>query len=483
MAGRQNKPLLVDLNRDWLVAQQPESQARIKKFHEWKPNVLTDHHEMGTNYTFFFQPGVPSRSHPLTPARNIELTKKIGQFHARAFDEIGSLYYTQEGYDDFYYGKGSTFPDVQGAIGILFEQASSRGHRQESENGIVTFPFTIRNQFTAAMSSLKAVSSMRQELLAYQRQFFLDAAAESRKDRTKAYIFGSKDRARAYQLAEIIARHDISVFRASANHSFNGKTFEAANSFIVPVNQPQYKLLKGMFEKRTAFQDSLFYDISSWTLSLAAGVEFEELRTIPAPGEQVTDFTLPPGRLIGGRGQYAYVFDPTGYYTHRAMYRLLDAGVQIKVATSPFNHTSGKRFERGSVMVALTGQAKPSQQIDFIIDEIMKEDGIDVYSFQTGLDYAGASLGSFAFRPVRKPQIAMLVGDGVTPNDAGEIWHLLDTRFRIPVTMMPLTVFNNADINKYNTLILAQGTYSIITDAAREKLKTWIQSGGIVIGL
>ena len=472
-----------DLNRDWLVAQQPESQARIKKFHEWKPNVLTDHHEMGTNYTFFFQPGVPSRSHPLTPSRNIELTKKIGEFHARAFDEIGSLYYTQEGYDDFYYGKGSTFPDVQGAIGILFEQASSRGHKQESENGILTFPFTIRNQFTAAMSSLKAVSSMRQELLVYQRQFFLDAAAESRKDRIKAYIFGSRDRARAYQLAEIIARHDISVFRASANHSFNGKTFEAANSFIVPVNQPQYKLLKSMFEKRKAFQDSLFYDISSWTLSLAAGVEFEELRSIPAPGEKITDFTIPPGKLIGGRGQYAYVFEPTGYYTHRAMYRLLDAGVQLKVATSPFNHTSGKRFERGSVMVPLSAQAKPSQQIDFLIDEIMREDGIDVYSFQTGLDYAGASLGSFAFRPVRKPQIAMLVGDGVTPNDAGEIWHLLDTRFRMPVTLMPLTVFNNADITKYNTLIFPQGTYGSVTDAAREKLKAWIQNGGIVIGL
>ena len=35
-----------DLNRDWLVTQLPESQARIKNFHRWKPNILTDHHEM-----------------------------------------------------------------------------------------------------------------------------------------------------------------------------------------------------------------------------------------------------------------------------------------------------------------------------------------------------------------------------------------------------------------------------------------------------
>src|SRR5690606_26842864 len=127
--------------------------------------------------------------------KNIELTKKIGEFHAKALDNIGSLYFTQQSYDDFYYGKGSTFPDIQGAIGILFEQASPRGHKQETENGMLTFPFAIRNQFTVAMSSVEAVNALRTELLNYQRDFYLEAAAEGRKDRTKAIIFGSKDRA------------------------------------------------------------------------------------------------------------------------------------------------------------------------------------------------------------------------------------------------------------------------------------------------
>lgn len=472
-----------DLNRDWLVAQHPESQARIKKFHEWKPNVLTDHHEMGTNYTFFFQPGVPSRSHPLTPARNFELTRKIGEFHAKGLDEIGSLYYTQEGFDDFYYGKGSTFPDIQGAIGILFEQGSSRGHRQESENGILSFPFTIRNQFTAAMSSLRAITTMREELLNYQRQFFVDAISESRKDRVKSFIFGSKDRARAYHLAEIVARHDIRVFKPAANHTFNGKTFEALNSFIVPVNQAQYKLLRSMFELRREFQDSLFYDISSWTLSLAAGVDFEELRSIPAPGERITDFALPAGKIVGERGQYAYVFESTGYYIPRAIYRLLEEGIRVKVATTAFNHSNGKRFERGTLMVPLSGQEKAPQQIDFVIDQILAEDGIDIYSFQTGLDYNGASLGSHSFRPIQKPKVAMLVGDGVSAIDAGEMWHLLDNRFRIPVTMMNVSVFNGADINKYNTVVFPPGSYAGITDMARDRLKAWVQNGGTLIGL
>ncbi|MBL0083350.1 MAG: hypothetical protein IPP37_13430 [Saprospiraceae bacterium] len=80
-----------DLNRDWLLLVHPESQARVANFHQWKPNVLTDHHEMGTQSTFFFQPGVPSRTNPLTPTENQVLTEKIGNFHASALDSIGSL--------------------------------------------------------------------------------------------------------------------------------------------------------------------------------------------------------------------------------------------------------------------------------------------------------------------------------------------------------------------------------------------------------
>ncbi|HAT68936.1 MAG TPA: zinc carboxypeptidase, partial [Flavobacteriaceae bacterium] len=38
-----------DMNRDWLPVQLPESRARIATFHKWHPNILTDHHEMGSN--------------------------------------------------------------------------------------------------------------------------------------------------------------------------------------------------------------------------------------------------------------------------------------------------------------------------------------------------------------------------------------------------------------------------------------------------
>jgi hypothetical protein len=105
-----------DLNRDWLVARQPESVGRVALFQEWRPNILTDHHEMGSNSTFFFQPGVPGRVNPITPARNQELTAKIATYHARLLSEKKILFYTGENFDDFYYGKGSTYPYAQDPV-------------------------------------------------------------------------------------------------------------------------------------------------------------------------------------------------------------------------------------------------------------------------------------------------------------------------------------------------------------------------------
>ncbi len=125
-----------------MLLTQPESRGRMKQYHSWLPNFVLDFHEMGTDATYFFQPGVPERSHPLIPKNVYELTQRVSLYFAEALDQKNSLYFTQERFDDFYMGKGSTISDLKGAIGILFEQASARGIIQEGDNGPVA-PRTI----------------------------------------------------------------------------------------------------------------------------------------------------------------------------------------------------------------------------------------------------------------------------------------------------------------------------------------------------
>ena len=475
-----------DLNRDWLPVQQPESRNRIVKFHEWKPNVLTDHHEMGTNSSFFFQPGVPSRTHPLTPKRNQELTEKIGTFHAKALNNIGSLYYTKEGYDDFYYGKGSTFPDINGAVGILFEQASSRGHAQESANGILEFPFTIRNQFTAALSTWKATVEMRTELLEYQKNFYKDVLKEADGDEIKAYIFkAEKDPARTYHLAEILNRQEIDFYKPSRKIKLNDEEYTTENSYIVPLKQRNYRIVKAMFEKRTTFQDSLFYDISGWTYPLAFNMEYAEMSARDYGRNQLGDKievpTFPEGLVVGGKSDYAYAFEWHGYYAPRAANKLLSKGLRIKAATSKFSafeDDEEREFDYGTILVPVANQNLDSFEIFQEMQKIANEDGINVYAMPTGLT-GGVSLGSNSFSNLEKPKVAVVVESGSSA-DAGEIWHLLDTRMKMKITKLPSDRLGSSAIERYNTIIMTGGVG--LSEFEIENLKRWVRNGGTIIG-
>ncbi|MDP3666107.1 MAG: M14 family metallopeptidase, partial [Sediminibacterium sp.] len=268
-----------DLNRDWLPAQHRESQNRLVYFHQWKPNILTDHHEQGSNASFFFQPGVPSRVNPNTPQKNQELTAALARFHAKSLDSIGSLYFTKEGYDDFYYGKGSTYPDINGSIGILFEQASSRGHAQETDNGLLTFPFTIRNQFTTALSTLAGANSLRKEFLTYQRDFYKDVVKEAAAFPVKAYVIGDEnDKVRTNTFIQMLLRHQVDIYALKQDYTSDGKTFKAGTSYLVPTEQKQFRIVKTAFEKTVEYKDSLFYDVTAWTLPLAFGLPYSEVK-------------------------------------------------------------------------------------------------------------------------------------------------------------------------------------------------------------
>lgn len=116
-----------DLNRQWLLQQQPGPQGWVKKFHEWKPNISTDHHEMGTNSTFYIPPGVPDRTFPYIPDESIELLEEVTDRPRDFMDSEARLYFSEEGYDNFYIGKGATYPHMNASIGLLFEQARTLG--------------------------------------------------------------------------------------------------------------------------------------------------------------------------------------------------------------------------------------------------------------------------------------------------------------------------------------------------------------------
>lgn len=470
-----------DLNRDWLPAQLPESRARIKTFHKWLPNILTDHHEMGTNSTFFFQPGEPMRVHPLTPKLNQELTAEIGTYHIKALDKIGSLYYSQEGYDDYFYGKGSTFPDVNGSIGILFEQASSRGHVQETENGTLTFPFTIRNQFTAALSTIDAAKNMRSKILDYQRAFYKNMRSEAARSKSKAIIFGdNKDAAKTWHLAEILTRHKIKFNELDNDITIAGKTYKKGSSYVVPMNQKNPYLIKAMFEKRTTFTDSIFYDISAWTFPLAFNVDYTEVNSLASTGAEVTNL-VPLTGTVNKQSNYAYLFQWHEYYTPKALNKIVNKGIRAKVAKSQFT-LDGKKYDYGTIMVPVQNQKLDSKELYAFLTQVAQESKINIDGVGTG-HTVGIDLGSNDFDPIKKQKVALLVGKGVRSYDAGEIWHLFDQRYDMKITKLDVDYFNGVDLSIYTDIIIPSSWGGgALNKNGINKLKEWVKDGGTVIG-
>lgn len=474
-----------DLNRDWLTGAHPESRGRAKIFHEWMPNILTDHHEMGTNSSFFFMPGVPSRVNPITPKQNQELTVKIGQYHVKYLDEIGSLYFSQEGYDDFYYGKGSTFPDVQGCIGILFEQASSRGHVQESVNGLLTFAFTIRNQVRTALSTQKAAVELKQELLEHQKNFFQSAMQEARSDSRMGYVFGDPyDQTKTDRLVEVLRRQDIEVYQLGSKVSVEGKNFEPAHSFVVPLEQKQYRLIRGIFETTTTFEDSIFYDISSWALPMAFNIPYAALAKkggalgAKVSGSKPERTPVTPPAL----SNYAYMLEWEDYQAPRALHFLQRKGLRTKVGMQPIV-LQGKKYDAGTVMIPVQNQEANAPQIHQWVTEIVKELNVHIDAVSTGFTTEGIDLGSNNFLTLRQPKVMIVVGEGVGANTAGEAWHLLDTRFDMVVSKVEADDIVRANLSRYNVIVIGDGSFQTINAGGVAKLKEWANAGGTIIGI
>jgi hypothetical protein len=483
--GRTNH-YLFDLNRDWLPMVHPESRGRMALWHRWHPQVSTDYHEMGSDATYFFQPGVPSRTNLNTPDRNQALTAAIGEYHAAALDRIGQLYYTRETFDDYYYGKGSTYPDVNGSIGILFEQASSRGLKRETAFGVLDYGTTVRNQFATSLSSLRAAVEMREELLRFQRDFYREAEVMAGESEVEGYLLGlERGRTRAQQLGRLLQRHQIRVHDLAREVTVDGTTYRPGSAYLVPMQQPQSRLLKALMERVDTFPDSLFYDVSTWTLPLAFDVDHAEVRrdVDALAGAELDAIDPDGGAVVGERSDYAYLIEWGSYHAPRALYRLMDLGVRPVLLEDPITALVGgeeRSFDRGTIVIPVEQVDTEPEAIHRAVQAIAAEDHVPVYAVESGMTPTGPDLGSRNAAILDKPEVLIVSGSGTGAYDVGEVWYLLSERQRIPVTLMDQDEMAEADLDRYTTIILASHYGG---DLPADRLKAWVQAGGRFVAL
>jgi len=365
---------------------------------------------------------------------------------------------------------------------LPLEQASVRGFTQESDNGLLTFPFAIRNQFTGSVSTVKTAFALKNEFLNYQKNYFLSAIDEAKKEAQKGYVFGADyDLNTTFKFAQLLNTHGIKSFLLKSNINSGKQEFKASAAYVVPIDQPQYRLIKSIFGFHTSPKDSIFYDVSAWNIPQAYNLPFEAVNSYAGiAGEPFSSTQLPKGKIIGNGAAYAYIFKWEDYLAPRALSRLLQQNIIVKVATKSFETFDGLKFSQGSILIPLGTINADQAKVEKVLSEITQNDGIDVFRLNTG-DNKVTDLGSTTFLPVTAPRIAILTEDGVSAISAGHIWHLLDTKYKVPFTLLPVRGLRQANLNKYNIIILPGGNYQDLDEKVVVRLQEWIGAGNTLI--
>lgn len=462
-----------DLNRDWLLLTHPESRARIEIFQNWNPNVLTDHHEMGKHSSFFFQPGVPSRTNPMTPQVNQDLTEQIGEFHAAALDSIGSDYFTKERFDDFYYGKGSTYPDGQGCVGILFEQATSEGIHQETNNGLLSFPFAVRNQVVTSLSTYKAMLELRPELITYKQEFFKERYEEAKNDPVQAYIFDQPDKWKRDRFVDILNRHKIETKKSRQEYTYDGHVYPGNKSIIVPVQQKQYTLIKSIFEPMTTFKDSIFYDVSTWHFPMAFDGKFARMSEEDMRPIQLSNYKAVTDQSKEVDTPSSWIVSWSHYMAPALKYKLEQMGIPHSLASKDMD-LGGQRIPAGSILLK---DGDFPDNLHSLLDDL-KIDQLDRQAFASD-NFIDS--GWKVFQGSKK-EIGILVGDGVNSYEAGDTWFQLDQRWSIPTSRLELEFLDKIDLSRYTTLIMPDGNYKL-DETMISDLRKWVLNGGNLIAM
>ena len=468
-----------DLNRDWLLLTHPESRGRIKTFQAWNPNVLTDHHEMGTNSSFFFQPGVPSRTNPLTPQINQDLTEEISSYHMAVLDSIGSDYFTKERFDDFYYGKGSTYPDGQGCVGILFEQATSEGIIQESDNGLLSFPFCVRNQVVTSLSTYRSIVDLRMDLLEYKRDFFKERIKEASTDNIQAYLVHEKDPWKRYRFLDILKQHKITAVGISNDYKKATVEFTAGESFVVPVSQKQYTMIKSIFQTQTSFTDSVFYDVSTWTFPYAFDSNYTGLSKSQYEGLSLKPIAGPKRNLnLGTEKANSFIIPWDNYMAPSFLYKISQTENEF-VRSAEEMIVGGISLSAGSIFI---NTADMSLEEYHQLIKNCQQNHIQFLEAKENLESFKSSGMRTMNQREEKIQVAILTGGRINSYEAGDTWFQMDHRWKIPTTRIDIDRLSFINLNRYTSIIMPDGRYSM-SEEAIQKLTDWVNAGGHLIAM
>ena len=480
--GRYNH-YIFDLNRDWAWQTQPETQQRIALYNQWMPQVHTDVHEMGYDspYFFFF---LSEPLHEYIEKYQKDFHYTLGKNISKKFDAQNWMYNTGERFDLFYPSYGDTYPTYNGAVGMTMEQGGiGAGRAVTMSNGItLTIQDRLTHHATAVLTVVESAAAQADVLLKGFRGF-MNNSRKTVKGNYKMYVM--KNNPKLIQMADLLKKNNVEFSYADASQKASGFNYNTKtekgftiepNDLIVKVDQQKAVFAQVLFEPNQKLNDSLSYDITSWALPLAYGVEGYALKNSLAiktkASIEVQEKRIP-------QNVYAFHIPWNNRISAQVLSLLHQNNIKVRSAM--------KKAVFGDVIVEPGGlivtKADNPKVVDFekTIGELIKIK-TDYNFIATGFSSNSKDVGGENFNLLKAPKVVLLSGKGVGSTEFGAAWYYMEETIGYPVSVVEVSNFNRLNLFNYNTLIMADGYYDFSEDQ-QKKIGEWIKNGGKVIAM
>ena len=534
-----------DMNRDMLALTQPENHAVLRGVREWHPQVFVDHH--GQVASYFFPPAAEPINKNLPIDRAKFWYDKFGRGNAAAFDRYGWNYYVRHVFDIYYAGYMDSWSSLQGATGMTYETDGGGPRSlqiKRDDETILTFRQGIAKHFTASMATLETAADNREARLKDYYSFFKTGMDEGRTGQMKRVVLlAGRDPGRAASLVRNLIRQGVEVtiaregFRSAAAHDYLGSAAASrefpAGAFVIDFNQPMKRLAKAHLEpgseldpafikaelerrarneergKNVGKEDPEFYDVTAWSLPLAFGVEAYWTEDAPAVnGARVeavdvvtktgplefrgeflaaTDSRPIPGlsgSVEGGRANTAYIIPYGTDAASRLAFALLGEGFKIAVATRQLN-AGGRNWPAGTLIARVH---RNPETLHARIAALVSSTGAQVYAANSAFAEEGdTGIGSESIVSLKQPRVAVVWDEGTSPLGYGAMWYSFERTYGLRFTPVTINTLKSIDLSKFNVIILPDGSGGSYNSALGkdgvEKLKAWVNAGGVLVGV
>jgi hypothetical protein len=498
-----------DTNRDWFAQTQRETRARVPTISAWTPHVIIDMHEMGSDVEFFFDPGTDPYA-PFFPEHSKRWFQIFSQAYATAFDSAGFEYMTRERYDYFYPGYTTSMGDYQGAVGMLYEQGSSRGLALERPDKTVrTLGDALEQQYVAAWTAARTSITNREALLRDYYESLREDITNGGQGIRRYLIAPEGDPLLIAELVNTLMRNGIEVeqltqpARLSSVRDGSGATVGTrefpAGTFVIEAAQPRNRLIRTLLEPDVPTPEEFlreararidrgenprFYDITAWSLPLLFNVGgYSSGAGGSLPTRRLTSQLESTASMPASHPGYAYLIDGSQTASVAALYHLKARGYRASFLVEP-TRIDGRGYSSGTVIVRL---GQNDETVHDAVQEIAERYGLAVGGANSGFAEPGfPTLGSGdATFIVQTPSIAILGEDPIQGYSFGWAWYTLDRQYEVPVTVLRTASVATTPLDRFNVLVIPSANSSALAESLGERgverVRNWVREGGTLV--